>query len=180
MHNKKLSFGLAVLAGCWLSGAALAADPPDAPPPHAPGEAAPGPWLLGAGGPGEPPGAKELFFRDHGPGPGLEHGPGFAGPPQEVVHTLIEIERLYRLQGRNKEVVSLYQDVLGRTKDPLVRHFAYDAIAHAQEQPTDTDKAVATLKQSLDESLQRLNQMPPPPGPGGREHGEHGDKPAAP
>jgi hypothetical protein len=171
MYNKKLSFALAAVAGCWLSGAALAADPADGPGAHAPGEAMPGPWLPGAGGPDEPRGAAELFFRGHGPGPGLEHGPGFGGPGQEVIHTLLEIERLYREQGRNKEVIALYQDVLGHTKDPQVRHFAYEAIAHAQEQPTDTDKAVATLKQSLDESLQRLNQMPPP------GH-EHGDKPA--
>jgi hypothetical protein len=172
MYNKKLWFGLALLAGSWLGGAALAAEPADGPGPHAPGEAAPGPWLPGAGGPGEPPAGAEMFFRGHGPGPGLEHGPGFGGPGPEVIHTLLEIERLYRMQGRNKEVVSLYQDVLGRTKDPLVRHFAYEAIARAQEQPGDTDKAVATLRQSLDESLQRLNQMPPPPG-----H-EHGEKPA--
>lgn len=171
MYNKKLSFGLAVLAGCWLSGAALAADPSDGPALRAPGEALPGPAPWPAAGPGEPPhGAAELFLRDHGPGPGLEHGPGFGGPGQEVIHTLIEIERLYRMQGRNKEVIALYQDVLSRTKDPMVRHFAYEAIARAQEQPTDTDKAVATLKQSLDESLQHLNQPPPPPG--------HGDKPA--
>jgi hypothetical protein len=90
-----------------------------------------------------------------------------------VIHTLMEIERLYHVQGRSKDVVGLYQDVLSRTKDPLVRHFAWEAIARAQEQPADTDKAVATLRQSLDESLQRLNQLPPP-------GAAHGDKPAAP
>ena len=170
MYNKKLWFGL---AGCWLSGAALAADPSDGPGPHGPGEAGAAPWLQGAGGPGESPGAADLLFHGRGPGPGLEHGPGFGGPGQEVVHTLLEIERLYRAQGRNKDVIALYQEVLTRTKDPLVRHFAYEAIARAQEQPTDTDKAVATLKQSLDESLQQLNQLPPP----GQGH-ERGDKPA--
>jgi hypothetical protein len=174
MHKHKIPIGLAALAGLWLSGAALA-DPFSEPPGPGPLPAG-APWLQGVGGPGEPPGGADMFFMQaRGPGPGLEHGPG--GPAQEVIHTLVEIERLYRTQGRNKDVLGLYQDVLGRTKDPLVRHFAYEAIAHAQEQPADTDKAVATLKQSLDESLQRLNQLPPPPAPGG--HGEK-DKPAAP
>jgi hypothetical protein len=159
MHNKKLSFSLAVLAGLWLAGAAAADEPPDPP-----AGAGPAFWAHGAAPGGLPGGPDMLFLHGHGPGP--EHG----GPALEVVHTLLEIERLYRVQGRNKEVVALYQDVLGRTRDPLVRHFAYASIARAQEQPADTDKAVATLKQSLEESLQRLNQLPPP----------RADKPAGP
>ena len=142
--------GLIGLCGCT---AALAAEPPgDAHPPL--------PELLldGPGGPDTPPppGAAP------GPGPRQQPGLDIGGPPHEVIQTLAEIEQLYRQQGKTREVVALYQDVLHRTKDPLVRHFAYEAIAHAQLQPDDADKAVATLKQSLDESLQRLDQPPPP------------------
>ncbi len=159
MH-KKLSGGRlaasALALWCCGSAAALAQEPLDARPP--------GPELLDGpgGGPELPPlpsrgaGGDRMFLALHGPGPGA------GGPPQEVIHTLMEMERLYREQGRNKEVVALYQDVLGRTRDPLVRHFAYEAIVRAQLQPADTDKALATLRQSLDDSLQRLNQMPPP------------------
>lgn len=162
MHNQKRSFGLALLAGLWLAGAAAADELPDPPAgagPRPPLEG-PAPWAHGA--PGALPGGPDLLFL-HG------HGPEHGGPAAEVIHTLLEIERLYRAQGRNKEVLALYQDVLGRTRDPLVRHFAYASIARAQEQPADTDKAVATLKQSLEESLQRLNQLPPPGA--GHEHG---------
>jgi hypothetical protein len=163
MHKKTSAVLLgAMLVSCSVCGAAAAQELPG---PHAPG-----PELL-AGGPeaGLPPppaGADRKFL--------MLQGPGAGGPPQEVIHTLMEIERLYREQGRNKEVVVMYQDVLARTRDPMVRHFAYDAIVHAQLQPSDTDKALATLKQSLEESLQRLNQLPPPPGAG------KGDKTAVP
>lgn len=106
------------------------------------------------------------------PGPGAvarqPPGPALADPPHEVIQTLVEIERLYREQGRLREVVALYQDVLGRTRDPLLRHFAYEAIARAQLQPAEADKAIGTLRQSLDESLQRLDQLPPPPEPHGK------------
>jgi hypothetical protein len=134
----------------------------------------PGPATFGSpaaaqfdGAPGLPPlpgagaGPDEGFMLFHGPG----LHPAAGGPPQEVIHTLIQIEQLYRQQGRGKDVVPLYLDVLGRTKDPMVRRFAYDAIVRAQLQPADVDKALATLKQSLDESLTRLNQMQPPAAP---------------
>ncbi|WP_051748723.1 tetratricopeptide repeat protein [Nevskia soli] len=168
MHQKTLG-SLLLASAIGLSGWAAIASadepgeghpPPIAGPgqPFAPDAPPHGPRLqLGFGNPGFGPGA--------GPGPGMG-GPGFDGPADAVIHTLIEIERLYREEGRSKEVVSLYQGVLGKTKDPLVRHFAYEAIAHAQLRPADTDKAVATLKQSLDESLQHLNELPPPGGPG--------------
>ncbi|HWY26238.1 MAG TPA: hypothetical protein VNX47_15040 [Nevskia sp.] len=155
-----------MLLASWACGSAVAQE--------SMGLHGPGPELL-AGGPEGGPLLPPL------PSPGavgdhkfmMLQGPAVGGPPQEVIHTLMEIERLYREQGRNKEVVTLYQDVLGRTKDPMVRHFAYDAIVRAQLQPADTDRALATLKQSLEESLQRLNQIPPP-GPG------KGDKVASP
>lgn len=158
---KKFASGLLGVSALAFAGAAAAEEPAPSPGPkfmlEAPGEGA-GPELppFGHGA-----GADRLFMSVHGPGIGP--GMGLGGPAQEVIHTLIELERLYSEQGRRKDVVALYQDVLARTKDPLVRHFAYDAIVRAQLQPADTDKAVATLKQSLDESLQRLNQPPPPP-----------------
>lgn len=98
-----------------------------------------------------------------GPGMGMEIGPH--GPAQEVIRTALEIERLYREEGKPREVIALYQDLLAKAKDPAVRNFAYDALARAEQQPGDPDKAIATLRQSLDESVQRLNQMPAPRGP---------------
>ena len=179
MHNKTLS-NLLLASAIGLSGWAAIASADE------PGDGHPQP-AAGSGqasGPDAPPHGlrPEHGFEDHGggdhafgpsAGPGMG-GPGFDGPAHEIIHTLIEIERLYREEGRSKEVVSLYQGVLGKTRDPLVRHFAYEAIARAQLQPVDTDKAVATLRQSLDESLQHLNELPPPGGPG--RDGKPGNK----
>ena len=162
MHQKTLS-SLILASAIGLSGwAAIASadQPGEGHPPHAVGADQP------FGPDAQPHGFRQESGFGHDGGHGEDHGPGPDGPAHEVIHTLIEIERLYREEGRSKEVVSLYQGVLGKTKDPLVRHFAYEAIAHAQIQPADTDKAVATLKQSLDESLQHLNELPPPGGPG--------------
>jgi len=153
MYKKTLS-GLLLASAIGLCGWANLAGADDKPLEH---RSSPAQMHEGPGGPDAP--------LAHGFGPGAGPGMGAGGPPHEVIQTLIEIERLYREDGRSKEVVSLYQGVLGKTKDPLVRHFAYEAIAHAQLQPADTDKAVATLKQSLDESLQHLNELPPPGGP---------------
>ena len=132
---------------------------------------------LADGGPGDerPPPADAPLDGDrpdappHGHGPGAAPAPGGGpefGPPQEVMQTASEIERLYREQGKPREAVALYQELLAKTRDPLVRHFAYDSIARIELQPADADKAVATLKQSLDESLQHLNQLPPAGRPG--------------
>lgn len=157
MYKNTLS-SLLLASAIGLCGWANTAGADDKPLGHRP---SPGQMPEGPAGPDAPP------AHGFGPGFGPGAGPGMdaGGPPHEVIQTLIEIERLYREDGRSKEVVSLYQGVLGKTKDPLVRHFAYEAIAHAQLQPADTDKAVATLKQSLDESLQHLNELPPPGGP---------------
>lgn len=149
MHTplRRGAAALLLLCSCAVAAGEHALPPP-------PGTAAldgPGPGLL-------PPEGGDTFFMVHGPGPGAS--PLAGGPAQEVIHTLVQMEQLYRQAGRGKEVVPLYLETLGRTKDPLVRRFAYDAIVRAQLQPADVDKALATLKQSLDESLQRLNDKP--------------------
>lgn len=143
MHKQLLS-GLLLAAVSIGSAAAAELQPGDWPLPPLPG--------LPAGGPDGPE------------APGHERNLHFMlpGPAQEVIHTALEIEHLYREQGKPREVVALYQDLLAKAKDPMVRSFAFEALARAQQQPADTDKAIATLKQSLDESLQRLEQAPPP------------------
>lgn len=144
-----------LLLAALTSGAAFAAPPPASDPPLDPPAAGPGP---DGGGP----------LHGHvlgGPGAGPH------GPVQEVIGTALEIERLYREEGKPREVIALYQDLLAKAKDPAVRNFAYEALAHAELQPADPDRAIATLKQGLDESVQRLNQ-PPPHGPDG--HDGHG------
>lgn len=133
------------------SGTALAAPLPAGDPPLDPP----------AEGPGPGPDGGSLHVHPGGPG----GGPGPRGPVQEVIGTTLEIERLYREQGKPREVIALYQDLLAKAKNPEVRGFAYEALAHAELQPADPDRAITTLKQGLEESLQRLNQLPQPHGP---------------
>ena len=77
-------------------------------------------------------------------------------PVFQTVRNLRELERLYLIGGRASEIPALYQDVLAKTENPAVRQFAYNRIALNQFKPGDVDRSIATLRQSLDENLQRL------------------------
>lgn len=77
-------------------------------------------------------------------------------PVGATLRNLRELERLYLLDGRAQEIPALYRDVLARTQNPAVREFAFRRIARNELKPGDADKAIATLRQSLEENLQRL------------------------
>ncbi|MHB8584151.1 MAG: hypothetical protein ACYDAV_12975 [Gammaproteobacteria bacterium] len=80
------------------------------------------------------------------------------GPAGAAIMDLKAIQRLYRFEGRRRDLVGLYHDVLSKTQNPEVRNYAYDHLARAEIKLTNTNQAVATLRQSLDENLARLNQ----------------------
>jgi hypothetical protein len=86
-------------------------------------------------------------------------GPGFA-----VINDLEHLQRLYDLNGRPAEMTPIYRDVLKQTKDPMVRHFVYDALARTYLHPANPDEAIATIRSSLAEDLTAL-----------ANHPEHGD-----
>lgn len=77
-------------------------------------------------------------------------------PVFQTLRNLRELERLYLIHGRARDIAGLYRDVLDKTQHPVVRQFAYRRIARNELQPGDADKAIATLRQSLDENLRRL------------------------
>jgi len=94
-------------------------------------------------------------FMGDGPGfghPGFGH-PGFEGPDSPVIEDLQALERLYRENGRSKDLQALYNEVLTKTQDPRVRTYVYHHLARAQSAPANTDQAIATLRKSLDENL---------------------------
>jgi hypothetical protein len=102
--------------------------------------------------------------RDGGPkwghggpgGRGGEHGQWGHGHGREmggVIGDLRGLERLYIMSGRAKELPALYNDVLAKSQNPMVRDYAYRHLARAQMAPTNVDAAIATMKKSLDESL---------------------------
>jgi hypothetical protein len=142
------ALGLAAFSAAAIGPSPHPADGPNPPPPPFEGVGIPGMRPAG-GGPGD-----HRFG-----GPGLDH----PGPGGEVIHTAMEIEQLYRQEGKPREVIGLYQELLNKTQDPMVRNFAYNALAKAQSAPADPDKAIATLHQSLEENLQRLNAEKPEP-----------------
>ncbi len=94
---------------------------------------------------------------DNGPrgfrgGPDLG-GPHFGGPGSAVISDLHELEHLYMMTGRTKELPALYNDVLAKSQDPAVRTYVYHHLARAQLVPSNPDQAIATLRKSLDENL---------------------------
>ncbi|RAO75583.1 hypothetical protein [Dyella jiangningensis] len=94
-------------------------------------------------------------FMGDGPGfgrPGFGR-PGLEGPGSPVIEDLQALERLYRENGRGKDLQALYNDVLTKTQDPRVRTYVYHHLARAQAAPANIDQAIATLRKSLDENL---------------------------
>lgn len=70
-----------------------------------------------------------------------------------VIGDLRSLERLYVSTGRQKELPALYDEVLAKSQNPMVRDYAYRHLARAQMQPQNVDAAIATLRKSLDENL---------------------------
>jgi hypothetical protein len=112
-------------------------------------------------------------FRE-GRGPGHRHGAGMgrAGrgmmarrmmalriakdPQLSTIRDLRALERAYRHTGREKDVATIYPDVLKRTSDPVVRDFANHRLARIAMRAGDTKGAIERLNQSLDDDLKRL------------------------
>ncbi|QWT20396.1 hypothetical protein KPL74_21965 [Bacillus sp. NP157] len=81
------------------------------------------------------------------------HGRGHGAEMGGVIGDLRGLERLYIMSGRQKELPALYNDVLAKSQNPMVRDYAYRHLARAQMAPSNVDGAIATMKKSLDESL---------------------------
>lgn len=81
------------------------------------------------------------------------HGRGGMRKDAGVIGDLRSLERLYVMSGRAKELPALYNDVLAKSQNPMVRDYAYRHLARAQMQPQNVDAAIATMRKSLDESL---------------------------
>lgn len=95
---------------------------------------------------------------DGAPAARMHHRDGKRGahlPPavRASVMDMLAIERLYREGGKSGELPGFYRDVLAKTQNPMVRNFAFRRLARLQSAPTNTDAAIATLRQSLDENL---------------------------
>lgn len=115
-----------------------------------------------------PPPPSTVTMQGHPPGPGKHAGHGMRGGDRRggghrqggaVLGDLRELEKLYMVSGRSKELAAVYNDVLARSQDPRVRDYTYHQLARLQARPTDVDQAIATLRKSLNESLANEAKM---------------------
>lgn len=91
--------------------------------------------------------------REHGRrGHGMDRL-GLRGPHSGAAADLHALERLYRDAGRSRELPALYNEVLAKTQDPMLRTYVYHRLARLQMQPANVDQAAATLRKSLEENL---------------------------
>jgi hypothetical protein len=109
--------------------------------------------------PADPPAAAAHDGHEGGWKHGHHHGMGHLAA-RAAIHDLREIKHLYLETGRANQLPALYQDVLSKTQDPFVRNYAYQQLARAELRPADPDKAIATLRTSLNENLTHLNAQP--------------------
>ena len=77
-------------------------------------------------------------------------------PQLSTIRDLRQLERAYRHTGREKDVGSIYTDVLKRTSDPVVRDFANHRLARIAMRAGDTKGAIDRLNDSLSDDLKRL------------------------
>ena len=142
MQRKTL---LVSAASLLLAGSAAFAVAQDATPPAPPAPAARGSQ------PATPPhGPKWEHGGDRG---GWGHHDRGGMRNAGVIGDLRALEHLYIASGRSKELPALYNEVLAKSQNPMVRDYAYRHLARAQMQPQNVDAAIATMRKSLDESL---------------------------
>lgn len=145
MRTRTLLLTTSLAAAAILAGAAAAQAP-------APAPATPAAPALHDAIPGD--GA----FR-HGPRAGraarlaaaVRHDPALA-----VVVNLRAIERVYRHEGRAKDLPAFYREQLGKTDDALVRNFVHYRLARLELRADDADAALAALRRNLEENYRRL------------------------
>lgn len=78
---------------------------------------------------------------------------GEMGAEMGAFSDLRSLERLYQQAGRSKDLTSVYNDVLAKSQDPMLRTYVYHRLAGLQSQPANVDQAIGTLRKSLDENL---------------------------
>lgn len=130
---------LAVCIGAFAADVPPAGDPPPAMQAGSPGA---GPnWMMHR---------RDGAFRGHGMRARVSPA------VRASIHDINAITRLYRLSGKTDQLSGFYRDVLNKTHNPVLRNFVYARLARLQSAPTDTRAAIATLRQSLDENLARI------------------------
>lgn len=77
-------------------------------------------------------------------------------PAAAVVVNLRAIERVYRHEGRAKDLPAFYREQLAKTQDPLVRNFVQYRLARLELRDDDAEAALDALRRNLEENYRRL------------------------
>jgi predicted negative regulator of RcsB-dependent stress response len=78
-------------------------------------------------------------------------------PAVAAVRQMRLIERIYLRQNQPEKAIAMYREVLGRTRDTLLRNVVNARLARlAAWQPRDLDAALVELKRGLDENLAKV------------------------
>ena len=77
-------------------------------------------------------------------------------PGMAVIVNLRAIERLYRQDGKAKDLPAFYREQLAKTQDPLVRNFVHYRLARLELREDDADAALEALRRNLEENYRRL------------------------
>lgn len=77
-------------------------------------------------------------------------------PGMAVILNLRAIERVYRHDGRAKDLPAFYREQLARTQDPLVRNFVNYRLARLELREDDARGALEALNRNLEENYRRL------------------------
>lgn len=91
---------------------------------------------------------RQPAWRGHG-----MRGERMHGADMGAFSDLHALERLYQQAGRGKELGAVYNDVLAKSRNPMLRTYVYHRLAQLQAQPANVDQAIGTLRKSLDENL---------------------------
>ncbi len=76
-------------------------------------------------------------------------------PALAVAIDLRRLERIYRHSGHDREIVSMYQDLLQHTQHPKLRAFAERRLKHA-DRVVHPEATIAELRQRIDARLTKL------------------------
>jgi hypothetical protein len=147
MKTRTILIATGIATAAILAGAA-AAQAPAPPTPVAPAMQAP---LPGAGGPWAGHRHGQRGGRAARLAAAVRHDPAMA-----VVINLRAIERVYRQDGKAKELPAFYREQLGKTDDPLVRNYVHYRLARLEMREDDATAALDALRRNLEENYRRL------------------------
>ncbi len=77
-------------------------------------------------------------------------------PEKAIVFNLQQIEENYKKQGKQQEIVKMYEKLLKEARSSTLRNIAVMKLSEIYKSAGRNDEAIALLEQSVEENLNRL------------------------